>query len=215
MRLILLGGPGAGKGTQAQKIVGRLGIPQISTGDMLRAAVGNQTELGKEAKKYMDAGQLVPDAVVIGLIDERLDLDDAKKGFILDGFPRTIAQAEALDELLNKKSMSLDKVASIDVPDDDLVERLCGRLTCRSCGAMMHKLFSPPKVEGVCDKCGKAELYQRDDDKEVTIRQRLNTYHTQTAPLIDFYKGKGMLTEVSGKGSIEEITARVNEMLGG
>ncbi len=214
MRMILLGGPGAGKGTQAKKIVDRLGIPQVSTGDMLRAAVGNQTELGVEAKKYMDAGKLVPDSVVIGLIDERLDADDAKKGFILDGFPRTIAQAEALGELLEKKDMNLDKVISIDVPDNDLVERLSGRLTCRACGAMMHRLFSPPKVDGKCDKCG-GELYQRDDDKEETIRQRLKTYHDQTAPLIDFYKGQSMLTEVSGQGSIDEITARMNGVLEG
>jgi adenylate kinase len=208
MRFILLGGPGAGKGTQAKILAEKFSIPQISTGDMLRAAVKDQTKLGIEAKKFMDAGSLVPDSVVIGLIDERIDLKDASKGFILDGFPRTTAQAVALGDLLKKRAIKLDAVVSIDVEDDDLVRRLCGRLTCTKCGAMYHKEYTPPKKAGVCDKCG-ASLYQRDDDKEETIRQRLATYHKQTAPLIDYYGKEGSLKKAAGTGSIQDITGRI------
>ncbi|MCZ7584571.1 MAG: adenylate kinase [Deltaproteobacteria bacterium] len=212
MRFILLGGPGAGKGTQAKILADRYGVPQISTGDMLRAAVKAGTPLGREAKTHMDSGGLVPDEVVIGLIDERLDQKDAGRGFILDGFPRTVAQAEALKRLLNRKDMGLDGVVSIDVDDEELVQRLGGRLTCQGCGAMFHKVFTPPAKEGVCDTCGGA-LYQRNDDKEETIRERLATYHRQTAPLVDFYKTEGALKSVSGLGGIEDITNRIMSAL--
>lgn len=214
MRLILLGGPGAGKGTQSKFLAEKYGIPQISTGDMLRAALKAQTPLGLEAKGYMDKGALVPDSVVIGLIDERIDQADAKGGFILDGFPRTTAQAEALDGLLAKRTLALSKVVSIDVNDEDLVARLSGRLTCRGCGAMFHVTFNPPKSAGICDQCGGSDLYVRDDDKEETIRQRLVTYHNQTAPLIDYYRSKGSLAQVNGGGSIEEITGQIVNAIG-
>jgi len=212
MKLILLGPPGAGKGTQAEFVVGKHKIPQISTGDLLRAAVKNGTELGKQAKTFMDAGKLVPDQVVIGLISERLDQPDCQRGYILDGFPRTVAQAEALETLLQGKGQALDHVVSIEVPDADLMGRLTGRFTCRKCNAMYHKLFSPPKQEGVCDKCG-GELYQRDDDKETTIRSRLDVYHKQTSPLIAFYRERGRLRQVDGTGSIEQIAGRIDALL--
>jgi adenylate kinase len=212
MRFILLGGPGAGKGTQAKILTEKYSLPQVSTGDMLRAALKAQTPLGLEAKKFMDAGRLVPDSVVIGLIDERLDQNDAGAGFILDGFPRTVAQADALEGLLQKRSLKLDAVVSIEVNDEDLVRRLGGRLTCTKCGFMFHKVTLPPKKEGVCDKCG-AALYQRDDDQEVTIRQRLATYHNQTAPLIEYYEKKGALKRVSGAGTIDQISGRIVKAL--
>ena len=208
MRLILLGPPGAGKGTQAKRLIERYGIPQISTGDILRAAVREGTELGKKAKQYMDAGQLVPDEVVIGIIRERLKEADCAKGFILDGFPRTVPQAEALKSVLAELGQALDHVVSIEVPDEDLVERLTGRRTCRNCGAMYHVKFTPPKQEGVCDKCG-GELYQRDDDKEETIRARLKVYHDQTAPLVEFYNEEGLLRRIDGVGSVDEIYGRI------
>ncbi|MDP8255521.1 MAG: adenylate kinase [Candidatus Alcyoniella australis] len=212
MRLILLGPPGAGKGTQAEFIVKKQGIPQISTGDLLRAAVREGTELGREAKSYMDAGKLVPDQVVIGLINERLDADDCKPGFILDGFPRTVAQAEALEQMLADKGIALDHVVSIEVPDQDLMTRLTGRWTCRGCGAMYHATFSPPKQQGVCDKC-EGELYQRDDDQETTIRSRLNVYHEQTSPLIAFYGERSKLRPIEGAGGIEDIAGRIDAAL--
>ncbi len=208
MRLILLGPPGAGKGTQAKRLIERYGIPQISTGDILRAAVREGTELGKKAKQYMDAGQLVPDEVVIGIIRERLKEADCAKGFILDGFPRTVPQAEALKGVLSDLGQALDHVVSIEVPDEDLVERLTGRRTCRTCGAMYHVKFNPPKQEGVCDKCG-GELYQRDDDREETIRARLKVYHDQTAPLVEFYTKEGLLRRIDGVGSVDEIYGRI------
>ncbi|MCB1155279.1 MAG: adenylate kinase [Deltaproteobacteria bacterium] len=214
MRLILLGGPGAGKGTQAKILTEKEGIPQISTGDMLRSAIKAQTEMGLAAKKFMDAGQLVPDEVVIGLIRDRLGEDDAKGGFILDGFPRTTAQADALGELLEKLEMPLDAAVSIEVDDEELVSRLTGRLTCANCGAMYHKVNNPPKLAGVCDKCGSNELIVRDDDKEETIRKRLATYHDQTSPLIDYYDGKGLLKRISGIGTIDEIQQRLREAVG-
>ncbi len=208
MRLILLGPPGAGKGTQAKRLIERYGIPQISTGDILRAAVREGTELGRKAKQYMDAGQLVPDEVVIGIIRERLKEADCAKGFILDGFPRTVPQAEALKSVLAELGQALDHVVSIEVPDEDLVERLTGRRTCRSCGAMYHIKFSPPKQEGICDRCG-GELYQRDDDREETIRARLKVYHEQTAPLVEFYEREGLLRRIDGVGSVDEIYRRI------
>jgi adenylate kinase len=204
MRLVFLGAPGAGKGTQAKRLVEKYGIPQISTGDLLRAAVAAGTALGKEAKSYMDRGELVPDSVVLGMVKERLSQDDCKKGFILDGFPRNVAQAEALDKMLAEMNMPLDIALNLDVPFDDLMKRLTGRRTCKSCGQMYNVYYSPSKVEGKCDKCG-GELFQRDDDKEETIRKRLEVYKAQTEPLIDYYSKKGILKSVSGTGSIDEI----------
>ncbi|BCB97261.1 adenylate kinase [Dissulfurispira thermophila] len=213
MRLVLLGAPGAGKGTQAKILVEKYGIPQISTGDLLRAAVAAGTSLGKEAKSYMDKGELVPDSVVLGMVEERLKQDDCKKGFILDGFPRNTKQAEALDNMLNSLGMPLTAALSVDVPFDDLMKRLTGRRTCKACGQMYNIYFNPPKKEGVCDKCG-GELFQRDDDKEETIKKRLEVYNAQTAPLIDYYKGKGILKSVAGTGSIEDIFKKVCDVLG-
>ncbi|ACI22097.1 MULTISPECIES: adenylate kinase [Thermodesulfovibrio] len=204
MRLVFLGAPGAGKGTQAKRLVEKYGIPQISTGDLLRAAVAAGTPLGKEAKAYMDRGELVPDKVVLGMVKERLSQNDCKKGFILDGFPRNVAQAEALDKMLSEMNMPLDLALNLDVPFDDLMKRLTGRRTCKSCGQMYNVYYSPSKVEGKCDKCG-GELFQRDDDKEETIRKRLEVYRAQTEPLIDYYSKKGILKSVSGTGSIDEI----------
>ncbi|WP_025324268.1 adenylate kinase [Deferrisoma camini] len=214
MRLILLGPPGAGKGTQAKRLIERYGIPQISTGDILRAAVRDGTDLGKKAKQYMDAGKLVPDEVVIGIIEERLQEADCANGFILDGFPRTVAQADALNRVLANLGQAIDHVVSIEVPDEELVERLTGRRTCRGCGAMYHVKFSPPKAQGVCDKCG-GELYQRDDDREETIRARLKVYHEQTAPLVEYYEKAGLLRRIPGQGSVDEIYARIEGVLGG
>lgn len=212
MRLILLGAPGAGKGTQAKKLIEKYGIPQISTGDILRKAVADGTPLGKEAKSYMDKGELVPDSVVIGLVKERLAQDDCKKGYILDGFPRNTAQAEALDKVLNDMGMPLDSALSVDVPKDDLMKRLTGRRTCRKCQQMYNIYFSTSNKEGICDKCG-GELYQRDDDREDTIKKRLDVYEAQTAPLIDYYSKKGILKTVQGIGSIDEIFNKVCAVL--
>ncbi len=213
MRLVLLGPPGSGKGTQAQRLVERYKIPQISTGDIFRQAVRDQTELGKRAKEYMDRGELVPDEVVVGMVEERLGQSDCKNGFILDGFPRTIAQAEALDKLLAGKGEKLDAVLEISVPDEEVVKRLSGRRTCRQCGAMYHIEFNPPKEPGKCDKCG-GELYQRDDDKEEVIKSRLQVYHSQTAPLIEYYQKEGLLKKIDGLGGIEEVFARIVDALG-
>lgn len=213
MRLVLLGAPGAGKGTQAKILVEKYGIPQISTGDLLRAAVAAGTALGKEAKSYMDRGELVPDTVVLGMVEERLRQEDCKKGFILDGFPRNTKQAEALDNMLNSLNMPLTAALSVDVPFDELMKRLTGRRTCKACGQMYNIYFNPPKKEGVCDKCG-GELFQRDDDKEETIKKRLEVYSAQTAPLIDYYSKKGILKSVVGTGSIEDIFKKVCDALG-
>lgn len=215
MRLILLGPPGAGKGTQAKRLVEKYSIPQISTGDMLRAALKAGTKLGLEAKTYMDAGKLVPDSVVIGLIEERIKEADCKNGFMLDGFPRTIPQAEALKGVLDRMGLKLDHVVSIEVDNEELLGRLTGRRTCRNsaCGAGYHVKFDPPRTEGVCDKCG-TELYQRDDDKEETIRNRLKVYADQTEPLIAYYKAAGLVRSIPGTGSIDEIFNRVVAALG-
>jgi len=212
MRLVLLGAPGAGKGTQAKKLIEKHGIPQISTGDILRKAVADGTPLGKEAKSYMDKGELVPDKVVIGLIEDRLKQPDCKKGFILDGFPRNTAQAETLDAMLKKLNMPLDSALSVDVPKDDLMKRLTGRRTCKGCQQMYNVYFSPPKKNGVCDKCG-GELFHRDDDKEETIKRRLDVYDAQTAPLINYYKKSGILKSVIGVGGIDEIFKKVCSVL--
>jgi len=213
MRIVLLGAPGAGKGTQAKILIEKYGMPQISTGDLLRAAVAAGSALGKEAKSYMDKGELVPDRVVLGMVEERLKQDDCKKGYILDGFPRNTAQAEALDKMLASLNMSLNAALSVDVPLDDLMKRLTGRRTCKACGQMYNIYFKAPAKEGVCDKC-KGELFQRDDDKEATIKKRLEVYTAQTAPLIDYYGKKGIVKSVSGTGSIDEIFKKVTELLG-
>lgn len=212
MRIVLLGAPGAGKGTQAKKLINKYVIPQISTGDILRKAVADGTPLGKEAKSYMDSGGLVPDSVVIGLVKERLAQDDCKKGYILDGFPRNTSQAETLDKVLKDMNASLDVALSVDVDMNDLMKRLTGRRTCRNCQQMFNIHFSPPQKEGVCDKCG-GELYQRDDDKEETIRKRLDVYEAQTAPLIEYYSSKGILKSVKGVGSIDEIFNNICKVL--
>lgn len=213
MRLVLLGAPGAGKGTQAKILVEKYGIPQISTGDLLRAAVAAGTPLGKEAKSYMDKGELVPDSVVLGMVEERLKQDDCKEGFILDGFPRNTKQAEALDNMLSSLNMPLTAALSVEVPFDELMKRLTGRRTCKACGQMYNIYFNPPQKEGTCDKCG-GELFQRDDDKEETIKKRLEVYSAQTAPLIEYYNKKGILKSVTGTGSIDEIFNKVCEALG-
>ncbi|MBI4655012.1 MAG: adenylate kinase [Nitrospirae bacterium] len=214
MRLVLLGAPGAGKGTQAKKLIEKYGIPQISTGDILRKAVTDGTPLGKEAKSYMDKGELVPDNVVIGLVKERISQDDCKKGYILDGFPRNTAQAETLDKVLDSMRASLDVALSVDIDKDILMKRLTGRRTCKSCQQMYNIYFSPPKKERVCDKCG-GELFQRDDDKEDTIKRRLDVYDASTSPLIDYYRKKGILKSVKGVGSIDEIFNKVCSVLEG
>jgi adenylate kinase len=215
MNLILLGGPGAGKGTQAKKLIEKYTIPQISTGDILRAAVKAGTEMGRKAKEYMDAGKLVPDEVVIGIIRDRLAQPDAKKGFILDGFPRTVPQAEALDKVLGGLSAKIDHVVSIDVDEEALVTRLTGRRTCKNaaCGQMFHVKFTPAKKEGVCDKCG-GELYQRDDDNETTVRSRLATYNQATKPLIDYYTKQGLVRPIAGVGGIDDIFNKIVTILG-
>ena len=212
--LVFIGTPGAGKGTQARILKDRLGLPQISTGDLLRAAVAAGTPLGKEAKSYMDKGELVPDSVVLGMVEERLKQDDCKKGYILDGFPRNTAQAEALDKMLASLNMALTAAVSVDVPFDDLMKRLTGRRTCKACGQMYNVYFSAPKKDGVCDKCS-GELFQRDDDKEATIKKRLEVYTAQTEPLMGYYKNKGILKSVAGTGSIDEIFNKVCAILEG
>lgn len=213
MDLILLGPPGSGKGTQAKKMVERYHVPQISTGDILRAALKEKTPLGLEAKQYMDQGRLVPDEVVVGIVRDRLKAPDCTGGFILDGFPRTVPQAEALGTTLKAMNRGIDHVISIEVDNAELLKRLGGRRTCRNCGAMYHLVFDPPKKEGVCDKCG-GELYQRDDDQEKTIRARLKVYDEQTAPLIQYYRGKGLLRTIDGVGEVEEIFQRIVKAIG-
>ena len=215
MNLILLGGPGAGKGTQAKKLIKKYQIPQISTGDILRAAVKDGTEMGKKAKEFMDAGKLVPDEVVIGIIKDRLKEPDCQKGFILDGFPRTVPQAEALEKVLSGMGKKVDHVVSIDVDEEELVTRLTGRRTCKNaaCGQMYHIKFNPPKKDLICDKCG-GELYQRDDDNETTVRSRLATYNQATKPLIDHYKAKGLIRPIPGVGGIDDIFTNICGILG-
>jgi adenylate kinase len=204
MRVVLLGAPGAGKGTQAKMLVEKYRIPQISTGDILRKAVADGTALGKEAKVVMDRGGLVSDKIVLGLVEERLKQPDCRAGYILDGFPRNTAQAEALDRMLAGMGASLTTALSIDVDAGDLLKRLTGRRTCRSCQQMYNIYFTPSRKQGVCDKCG-GELFQRDDDKEETIKKRLDVYEKQTAPLIDYYGKKKILKKVQGVGSVNDI----------
>ena len=212
-RVVLLGPPGAGKGTQAKLLQEMFGAVQISTGDILRKAVADQTPLGQQAAGFINSGALVPDGVIVNLVAERLKEPDCAKGFLLDGFPRTIPQAESLDEILKNAGLNLNCVLSVQVPQDIIVERLAGRRTCRQCGALCHVAFNPPKVEGVCDRCG-GELYQRDDDKEQTIAHRLQVYEKQTAPLVQYYRERGLLRTIDGVGEIDQIRARVIEALG-
>ena len=214
MRLVLLGAPGAGKGTQAIKLTEKYGIPQISTGDILRKAVAEGTPLGMKAKEIMEKGELVPDDVVLGLVEERLGQDDCKKGFILDGFPRNTKQAQDLDGVLLKMDTPLGAAVSVDVDTGILMKRLTGRRTCKSCKQMYNVHFSPSAKDGVCDKCGGA-LFQRDDDKENTIRARLEVYDNQTAPLIDYFNDKGLLKAVNGEGDIDAIFERMCKVLVG
>lgn len=202
MKLIFLGAPGAGKGTQAEVVCEKLGIPAISTGNIIRAALKEQTEMGIKAKDYIEKGQLVPDDVVIGIIKERLAKDDCKNGFVLDGFPRTVPQAEALDEM----GIEIDKVIDIEVPDEKIVARMSGRRVCGSCGASYHLLYKKPEKEGICNACG-SELVQRADDKAETVLDRLTVYHTQTEPLIDFYRAKGKLRVVEGQEEVADTSA--------
>jgi len=204
MNIILLGPPGGGKGTQARFITEKFGIPQISTGDMLRDAVTNKTDLGLKAKEYMDAGKLVPDDLVIKIVEERLKRDDCKDGFILDGFPRTLLQAEALDKILTRMSKKIDYVINIDVPAEDIVKRLTSRRICKKCGNIYNLLSNPPKIDGKCDICG-GELYQREDDKEETVRRRLQVYKEDTEPLIMYYKSKGVLKTIDGRKDIDDV----------
>ncbi|TWH58564.1 adenylate kinase [Desulfitobacterium sp. LBE] len=204
MRAILMGPPGAGKGTQAADLITRYQIPHISTGDMFRAAIKAGTALGMKAKEYMDAGSLVPDEVTIGIVAERLAEPDCSKGFLLDGFPRTVAQADALDKILTQLKMNLDGVINIEVPEAKLLERLTGRRICRQCGGTYHMVFNPPASEAVCDKCG-GELYQRSDDTLETAKNRLQVYNDQTQPLIDYYREKGLLKEINGDQDIAQV----------
>jgi adenylate kinase len=212
--LVLLGGPGAGKGTQAERLSDALAIPQVSTGDLFRENLKNETELGLLAKGYMEQGELVPDEVTVGMVRERLSRPDAAAGAILDGFPRTIAQAEALGALLTDLGFKLAVVPYIKVPEDVLLARLAGRWTCRKCGAMYHQLFSPPETVGACDRCD-GELYQRPDDTPETQQYRIEVYFEQTAPLIDYYREKGLLVEVDGEPGIDEIQAELLNIIKG
>ena len=212
MILLLLGAPGSGKGTQAKVLVEKLGIPQLSTGDMLRTAVKAGTKLGQEASSFMQKGALVPDSLVLGLIDERIANGDCKNGFILDGFPRNISQADALAETLKKSGYQIDRVVAISVDEGDLVQRLTGRRTCKVCSTGFHVLFQPPKVVGKCDKCS-GELIQRNDDVESVIRDRLGVYNSQTAPLLDYYKKQGLLAIITGTGVPQGVTERIMDAL--
>ncbi|MCM2293576.1 adenylate kinase [Allorhizobium sp. BGMRC 0089] len=215
MRLILLGPPGAGKGTQAQRIVEKYGIPQLSTGDMLRAAVSAGTEIGQRAKAVMDAGNLVSDDIVIGIVSERIDQQDCAKGFILDGFPRTLVQADATEQMLKKKGLALSGVIEIRVDDDVLADRIAGRYTCANCGTGYHDDNLKPKVDGVCDKCGSTHFKRRPDDNRDTVKTRLQAYYKDTSPLIGYYYAKGLLTTVDGMSEIDAVTADIEAILSG
>jgi adenylate kinase len=207
MRLVLVGPPGAGKGTQAKYLAKHFMIPQISTGDIFRANVAEQTELGQEAKRYMDAGDLVPDEVTIAMVRDRLSQDDAVRGFLLDGFPRNVRQAEALEQMLEEMHAPLDAVLELKVDDEEVVRRLSGRRTCRQCGHVWHQEFDPPKQDAVCDKCG-GELFQRDDDQPETVQRRLDVYQEQTAPLVDFYASNRLLKTIEAMGPVDGVTKR-------
>ena len=206
MRLILVGPPGAGKGTQAVHLAAHYGVPHISTGDIFRANIKGETQLGKLAKSYMDAGNLVPDSVTNEMLKDRLTQSDAASGFLLDGYPRNVGQAEFLAEVLKEKSLLLDSVLELSIPNEEIIKRLSGRRTCRNCGASSHVIFEKPKVDGVCDNCG-GELYQRDDDKEEVVINRLKVYSEQTEPIIEFYRNLGLLKVISAVGDVSEISA--------
>ena len=213
MKIIMLGAPGAGKGTQAKMLADKYGIPHISTGDIFRANIKNNTELGKKAKGYMDAGQLVPDELVVDLVVDRIKNKDCMNGFILDGFPRTIPQAEALDYALNNQNEKIDYAINVDVPDENIIQRMSGRRACVGCGATYHIAYNPPKKEGICDKCG-AALILRDDDKPETVKKRLQVYHDQTQPLIDHYGKKGALRTVDGTQDINVVFEDITKIFG-
>ena len=213
MKIIMLGAPGAGKGTQAKKIAEKYQIPHISTGDIFRANIKNGTELGKKAKTYMDQGLLVPDELVCDLVVDRVKQDDCKNGYILDGFPRTIPQAESLDAALAQMGEHMDYAINVEVPDEHIVNRMSGRRACVGCGATYHLVYAPTKKEGVCDVCG-AELILRDDDKPETVQKRLSVYHEQTQPLIDYYREKGILKDVDGTMEMDEVFHAITEILG-
>ena len=210
MRLVLLGAPGSGKGTQAKKLVERYSIPEISTGEILRKAVADGTPLGRDAKAYMDKGELVPDSIVFGLVHARLKKEDCRKGYIIDGFPRNEAQAVSLDKMLSMLAAPVTLAVNIDVDKDELVKRMAGRRICKSCSQVFNLHFLPPKQEGVCDKCG-GGLFQRDDDREATIKKRLDVYESQKAPLIEYYRGKGILKSIKGGGSLYDIFKKIRE----
>jgi adenylate kinase len=212
-RVIFLGPPGAGKGTQARGLAAEWGVPQVATGDMLREAAAAGTPLGLEAKRYMDAGGLVPDEVVIGLVEERLDRPDAARGFVLDGFPRTAAQAEALDAMLRRRGQSLDRVVFLDVGREELIRRLTGRRVCGRCGTAFHLVSAPPRVAGRCDKCG-GELTQRSDDTREAVATRLDVYEKQTAPLLAYYRDRGLLVTVPGEGPMDRVAADIRKAVG-
>ena len=214
MNLIFMGPPGAGKGTQAKLLQDRFGACQISTGDILRKAVAEKNPLGQEASQYISRGALVPDDLIVNMVAARLKEKDCEPGFILDGFPRTIPQAESLDAILQREGIALNAALSVRVPHDVVIERLAGRRTCRNCGSLSHVVFSPPKKAGVCDRCG-GELFQRDDDREETVANRLKVYNDQTAPLLDYYRQQGLLKEIDGVGAVDDINARVLAALGG
>lgn len=213
MKIIMLGAPGAGKGTQAKQIADKYSIPHISTGDIFRANIKNGTELGKKAKQYMDQGALVPDELTCDLVMDRIQQDDCKNGFVLDGFPRTIPQAEALDAALEKINEKMDYAIDVDVPDENIVNRMSGRRACLNCGATYHLISIPPKVDGICDRCG-SEIVLREDDKPETVQKRLKVYHEQTQPLIDYYKNQGILKSVDGTQPMDEVFKAIVTILG-
>ena len=214
MNIILMGLPGAGKGTQAEKIVATYGIPHISTGDMFRAAMQQQTELGLKAKSFMDKGELVPDEVTNGIVKERLQQADTEKGFLLDGFPRTQAQAEALDKIMQNLNRSIDAVINIEVNPEILMQRLTGRIICRNCGSTYHKTNNPPKVEGTCDRCGSHDFYQREDDKPETVENRIQINIEQSKPILNYYKAKGILRNVDGESGIDNLFQTIQSIMG-
>ena len=214
MNIILMGLPGAGKGTQAEKIVATYGIPHISTGDMFRAAMQQETELGLKAKSFMDKGELVPDEVTNGIVKERLQQADTEKGFLLDGFPRTQAQAEALDKILAELNRSIDAVINIEVNPDILMQRLTGRISGRNCGSTYHKTNNPPKVEGTCDRCGSHDFYQREDDKPETVENRIQINIEQSKPILNYYKAKGILRNVDGESGIDNLFQTIQSIMG-
>lgn len=213
MKIIMLGAPGAGKGTQAKMLAGKYGIPHISTGDIFRANIKNGTELGAKAKEYMDKGLLVPDELVVDLVIDRFKEEDCKDGYILDGFPRTIPQAEALDKALAAIGENVDYAINVEVPDENIINRMGGRRACVGCGATYHIVYNPTKVEGKCDTCN-ADLILRDDDKPETVKNRLNVYHEQTQPLIDYYAGKGIMKEVDGTQDMNDVFQAIVDILG-